>query len=468
MPFGLLDPLKRVFGFRYDAVLPKNRRQAPDGILRSEDTELMPQERRQLLSGSRNIYRNFALAAWMIRRHLDYVSAFSFQAKTGNDALDERLEELIAWWSRPENCDIAGRHSLPRLTRMAEARRTIDGDVFLLKVADGRIQAIEGDRIRTPAGGVPDTVSASDFVHGVKVDASGAATAYCVCQRGPSGDMQPGNSANFVFERVLPATNVYHHAYFDRFDQVRGISPLAAAINTLRDTYEGFDYALAKMKVSQLFGLVFYRGDPNAAGDITAASDGAGYEVDFHKGPVQLDLDPGDRAEFLESKNPSTEFQSFSQTMISVALKALDLPYSFYAENFTNYSGARQALLQYEQAAEIKRSDVRQMLDVLTEWRFGLFLADGLLPGVDASELRWEWVPKGLPWIDPLKEVQANIAAISSGLYSRTRALKEQGIDFYEVADEIAAENEYLSQLGLPTNVQPSNAQIVEVAANAG
>ena len=73
--------------------------------------------------------------------------------------------------------------------------------------------------------------------------------------------------------------------------------------------------------------------------------------------------DPGDRAEFLESKSPSTEFQAFSQVMVSVALKALDIPYSFYAENFTNYSGARQALLQYEQSAKIKRMDLQALLD---------------------------------------------------------------------------------------------------------
>jgi hypothetical protein len=53
---------------------------------------------------------------------------------------------------------------------------------------------------------------------------------------------------------------------FDRFDQLRGISPLAAAINTLRGTYEGFDYALAKAKVAQMFALAFYREAVNRAG----------------------------------------------------------------------------------------------------------------------------------------------------------------------------------------------------------
>jgi len=103
-----------------------------------------------------------------------------------------------------------------------------------------------------------------------------------------------------------------HFGYFDRFDQVRGVSPMAAGVNTLRDTYEGFDYALAKMKVSQLFGLAFFREKSDPVDQPSPSDDdGAGYEVDFGRGPVLLDLDPGDRAEFLESKSPATEFQQF-------------------------------------------------------------------------------------------------------------------------------------------------------------
>jgi hypothetical protein len=45
--------------------------------------------------------------------------------------------------------------------------------------------------------------------------------------------------------------------------------------------------------------------------------------------------------------------------MIQTALKGLDIPYSFFDEAHTNYSGARQALLQYEQSADVKRHDVR-------------------------------------------------------------------------------------------------------------
>ena len=60
--------------------------------------------------------------------------------------------------------------------------------------------------------------------------------------------------------------------------------------------YEGIDYALAKMKVEQLFALVFYRDANDTVAPLTEGSSEAnGYSVNFGKGPVQLDLDPGDK-----------------------------------------------------------------------------------------------------------------------------------------------------------------------------
>jgi hypothetical protein len=64
---GLLHKARRYL-FGYDAVESKNRRQAPTGRLRSEDKELLPHQRRKLTSASRDIHRNFTIAAWAIRR----------------------------------------------------------------------------------------------------------------------------------------------------------------------------------------------------------------------------------------------------------------------------------------------------------------------------------------------------------------------------------------------------------------
>jgi capsid protein len=107
---------------------------------------------------------------------------------------------------------------------------------------------------------------------------------------------------------------------------------------------------------------------------------------------------------------------------------------------------------------------LQALLDHLTCWRIALWIQDGVLPGVQLSDIRWEWIPAGIPWIDPLKEINADIAAIGACLSSRTRRLREQGLDFYDVADELAAENEYLKGLGLPVNLATTNAELLGVA----
>ena len=469
------QPMNRL---AYDATVDKHRRQPPPSSTKDEDLILKPADRRKLVAQSRDIHRNFTIAGWMIRKHLDYTSTFAFQARTGMPEVDEQMEGLIRWWSRPANCDVANRHTLQRMTRLWEERRTIDGDVFVLKLSDGRVQSIEGDRIRTPDSGLPDGVKKSDFTHGVQVRKGGAPKAYVVCKRDKAGKI--------VFERILRSGFVVHHGYFDRFDQVRGISPMAAAVNTLRDTYEGFDYALAKAKVSQLFALAFYRQEYDGTGETltretTVESDGSGdgdledtaqqrYDVDFGRGPIKLELADGDRAEFLEAKSPSSEFQAFCQTMIGAALKGLDIPYSFYDESFTNYSGSRQAMLQYEQSADVKRSDVRVVLNNLTAWRLRLWIEDGALvlpAGMGISDLHWEWIARGIPWIDPLKEVNADVTAIKEGLASTVEVVKRRGRDAYEVADEEAEYRQYRREKGLPVDsASQQSLQIVEINAN--
>jgi capsid protein len=101
-----------------------------------------------------------------------------------------------------------------------------------------------------------------------------------------------------------------------------------------------------------------------------------------------------------------------------------------------------------------------------------LFVEDGelILPdGMFVRDLKWDWIPRGLPWIDPLKEVNANIAALQAGLTSRQRICKERGEDFYEIADERREEEEYLRESGLATEMpgQVDEPQEVVVAADS-
>lgn len=453
----------------YDAVETKGRRKAPQSTIRSEDGYLFGNNRTRLQFSAQDLRRNFAIARWAVSKHLDYVSTFSFSAMSGDEAFDDFLERKVEDWSRPYNFDEAGRHGLQEFIRMAEAARTVDGDIGIVKLRNGKVQAIESDRIRTPSNLYELGLDRTQVVEGVRISKSGKAEAYYVHRRQPGG--------MYEFERTVSSASMMQFAYWDRFDQVRGISPLASALNSFRDVYENFDYALAKAKVSQLFALSMYRSATDSAGMVeaveTAHGDGSGaeggdgecddrkrYDVDFGRGPILLDLEPGDRAEFLESRTPAAEFVAFTEKMIGVALKALDIPYSYYDEAHTNYSGARQAMLQYEQSAEIKRRSVRDLLNRLVVWRIMLWIESGemILPrGMTMRDIRWAWIPAATPWIDPLKETDAELRQMGAGLDNpEDVCLRRSGKSVYDNIDKTARVMAYAKERGVPLSFVPT------------
>jgi hypothetical protein len=451
--------------FGYDCCEEKGRRRAPYSLLRSEDDELPRYRREQTITLTRDIRRNFSIAAWAIRRHLDYVARFKFRSLIGDKTLDRRVTELVNWCAKPWNFDAGRRHGLRRYLRLVEAGRTVEGDHLTIKLANGRAQGIEADRIRTPITYFDGTPPLQPDVlkrmrYGVVLDDYGAATHYAVNRRGPWYTVGPDLQAapgSFVFERLVPARSCLHIGYFDRFDQVRGISPILSSLNQFRDVYEGFDYALAQAKVAQLFALVVKRNSVKSIEEFAASDDGPtdySQQLDFNRGPVLLGLDPGDEADFLQSNNPSANWQAFINTVIAVALKSLDIPFSFYDESHTNYSGSRGAWLMYDQAAEDKADDLREFLDGWTAWRLGMLVYYGVLQlpaGFDpAKDLKWGWVRRRVPWIDPLKEIQAAKLEVDAGFQCTPGIAELMGEDAYDLVDRQAAYLEYRTLAGLP------------------
>ena len=429
---------------RYIAAEPNQQRRDPGTRIQSSDALLDSQKRRRVIEGARELNRNFSVAAWAIRKHLDYVSTFTFQANTDDPVFNERLEALMNWYNRPINCDIAGRHSLRRMVRLAEMRRVLDGDVFLVKLRDGRLQAIEGDRVRSPDNRVDPMYN---WVHGIKVGAGGSMNRVAVWSRSLDGQ--------YTFERDISAGNVIQLAYFDSFDQVRGVSPLTSAIASFQDSLEVTDYARAKAKITQLFALAITR----EMADDDAELYGDEYKVDLGRGPVKLELDPGDKAEFLESRHPSTEFQAFLTLSLQAALKSLDIPWSFYDEKYTNFFGSRAALIQYQQACKSKREDLKEMLDRITVWKIQQWMAAGILSmpaGVQQiDQIYWDWIPAGVPYWNPEQEITGDLMAVEGKLRTRSEIRREKyGDDWRDVVRKLAEERDYLTQYGFDESTE--------------
>lgn len=407
------DPREGMSSFGYDATESKGRRRPPSGINASEDAVLKQRGRDLISSGGRDVHRNFTIARWMIGKHLDYNTQTDFLSGAGSEfgSFDDDLEAWVKEKIRPAAFDIARRHGLDRFLRIAECRHLLDGDMGIMQLASGHVQAIEADRIRSPRE------NDEGWTNGVRTGPGGVALAYGIWDRGPRG-------RGYQWNRSVPASRFHLHGTFDRFDQVRGISPFAAALMPLQDVYEGIDYSLAKLKVEQLFALAIFRktGRTGAPFSEEESTHGGGkrkrYEVDFGRGPIVLDLDDDDDAKFLKSDSPGANSREFLMAVIMIAMKTLDLPFSFFDESFTNFFGSRSAWLHYERSCKAKRDQIIELINWWFMWRLQLAVQDGEMRiprGLSFRRPWWEWVPAGMPWWDPVKEINGDNQAVMAG-----------------------------------------------------
>lgn len=463
----------------YDALRDSGRRRAvPPARVRQTDRKMSNRDRRTMNAKVGDLMDNFALAAWMVRVHIDYVASISFKSTTGNKRLDLEIDEFMDIWSSRFNCHAQRKYSLSKLIRLIEQLRVCYGDCLIVKVGGntpqrGSIQLIEPDRIGDPptdkaAHQADERLDNGPWYNGVKVSATGIPVSYGVNRRTRDGDIE--------WEREVRADNAILVGYFDRHDQYRGISPFITAANHLQDVYEGFNYSLQKVKVAQALAAVITREAEMGIGAIpTEDGDGDGladrdWEWDLSSGPKVFDLNPGEGVSVIQGSSDSMDAISLLKMMTQLCLKSLDLPMSFFSEDFSNWFGQRASGIHMERAARSKRAELIEAMNEITRWRLGMALADGdiaLPAGWEFDDLVWEWVPQAVGWFDPLKEAQGYRALIAAGLDSPKDICRANGKDWEQVLADRAEFEEVAKSLGVSLDfaVGSSSSSAVEQPA---
>jgi capsid protein len=446
----MANAAKDVLYYGYNGTQDKGRRSAPAYRTQSEDEQLDAFHRKRAIATQRDQTRNLPWVAWMVRKHMDYVSNFSFRGTSDDDALNEKLEDLMEEWSRPENCDVAGRHSLSEMINIFEANKVTDGDCAFLKV-QGKLQGIEADKICKPESGkAPKGLTD----HGLLLRKDNSVKAYAICDRGIGGMM--------TLKKMAPAKNVEFGGYFKRFDQTRGISPLLSALNTNQDLAENFEYTLIKIKFHAMLGAQITR-------ESTSTSDGwdyssntynkadgneaTEYHFDMTQPGLKLEMDPGDKVELLESKTPSEEFQDFTEAMMRIALLALDMPFTMLNSKQSNNNAMRTEFRQYMDSAQKKQEANRRILDNLTRWKTRQWLVEGRLTLAEFRAIKWLWQPAGMFLFDPESEIRADTMAVAGAFGSRTSITRSRGGSFRQVAKDLKREQDLLKDLGVTTTI---------------
>ena len=100
---------------------------------------------------------------------------------------------------------------------------------------------------------------------------------------------------------------------------------------------------------------------------------------------------------------------------------------------------------------------------VWARWMDAAVLSGAIeLPGYARAPARHrtvQWIPPRWDWVDPLKDIQAQVLAIDAGLLSRRKAVEATGYDIEEIDRENAADAKRAAGMGLAYGTKPAERQ---------
>jgi lambda family phage portal protein len=356
-------------------------------------------------------------------------------------ATRRKLQSQFRKWAK--TCDADGLTDYYGLQAQAARALIVDGEAFLQM-----IETESGLKLRLiPAELVQSATATTDplNVSGIQFDAQGNRVSYSV--------LKGQNSAEFV---TVPAADMVHLFKPLGAGQVRGTSWLALVILKLADLDGLEDALLMGFKVSALHaGFI-----TNLGNDSTLPYEGqqAGTQLDVSLEPGTMKvLPPGTDVKFNSpmQAQQSTEFLAAQLRAVAAGLHVPEFLLSGDMRG-ANYSSMRSALVAFRSYIERIQYNILipQMLDRV--WNRVMLNED---------DLTVEHYPPALPWVDPLKDVEAVAAEIQAGLVSRRQAVARRGYDIEELDDEIKADRDRETAMGLSFDLNPKTERPQDVAA---
>lgn len=301
---------------------------------------------------------------------------------------------------------------------------------------------------------------------GIEFDAIGRRVAYHFRRRHPGDSTDQGA---VIPETVrVPAADVLHIYRPIDAGQIRGLPHVAPAMVRLflLDQYD--DAELDRKKTAAMFAGFITKTAPEEPliGESEADLDGAAI-ASLEPGTMQVLL-PGEDVKFSSPADVGGGYEAFQyRTLLSVAA-SLGLPYHLVTGDVrqANYSSLRAELVEFRRRVEqLQHGVIAHQLcrPVWARWLETAVLSGALdLPGFAGNPARYrpvQWIPPRWDWVDPLKDIQAQVLAMEAGIISRRKVVEATGYDVEEIDRENAADAARVAALGLRYRTSPGETQ---------
>lgn len=437
----------------------------------------------QLVARSRDIVRKDGWASKAVDEWVCNAIGTGIKPQSMHPALavKEKLQALWSLWAN--EADTAGMTDIYGLQALAFRSMVEGGECFARRhdrdLREGlsvplQFQLLEAEQLPFYlARPTPDTPQGNVVRASIEFDPSGRRTAYYFYKE------HPGERIFFPTGMDLmrvPAAEVMHLFRALRPGQLRGVPWMANALVRLWELDQYDDAELLRKKfAAMMMGFItrqnpddafFPNATPQEATDAGGAANpgGPGAAVAQIEAGTMTELEPGEDVKFSEPADVGGNYESFERIQLLRIAAGLGLPYDMLTGDLskTSYSSIRAGILSFRRLCEQIQFGVFIYQFCRPTWR--AFVEQAVLAGkLDARDyqrnrddyLAVEWHTPKWAWVDPEKDVKAEIMAIRAGLKSRSMSINETGLDEEEVDAQIARDNERADRLGLVLDSDP-------------
>jgi len=416
--------------------------------------------RERIRARARDLERNSDIAGGIITAFERNVvgPGFQLQAKTDDEDINKQIEALWGTWSKARNCDVTGQQNLTEMLRSAVRRKRVDGGVLFIKcytdqgMIPFQLQMLEVDELDSMVA-LPKT-KGNRIVGGIEYNKWNKPVGYHIRQYSIDGFTQ----SEPVY---VDAKDVIFYWEKNRPSQIREMSDMAPTVTRVRDINQYMEAVSVKERIAACLAVLIKKQTPGAGGVMgrgsIASGSGENYSPKSITPGMIAELQPGDDVSVVVPPNSGGGAEDFIRLQQRLASAGQGLSYETTSRDLSqvNYSSARQGLIEDEMTYAMERGIlIEKVLDEIYEtFLISLVLTGRLpIPNFWDNKRDWfkhVWVAPARRWIDPQKEANANQIAMKSGQKTFQQIAAENGYDWKEQLEDIAAAIEYAKSLGI-------------------
>lgn len=444
---------------------------------------------RSLRARSRDLAQNNDYARKflsMVSTHVVGPNNFQLQVQ-GHDVVKSKkiidvagnaaIENAFYNWCQKGQCDITGKYSFFDICNLYIKAVARDGEVLIRKIYGKdvgdfsfQLQILDIDRLDVEKNEVLN--NGVTIRMGVEYNQYSKPIAYWIRTSHPGDTPYYATKDGGIFERI-PADDIYHHFIADRPEQTRGLPWMHTAMARLK-MLQGYEEAAVVAARVGATKMGFFTSPDGDGAPLADETDEQG-TLTQNAEPGRFDVLPaGYDFKTFDPDYPHAMFAEFIKSCLRGVASGIGVAYNTLANDLegVNFSSIRSGTLEErDQWMVIQRWMIENFLnDVYSTWlKFALisnkivFASGGVMPFSKYDKFNvFKWQGRRWQWVDPLKDVEANVVAINNGLRSREDVISETGRDIEDVFMQLSAENEQMKKLNI--NVV-SNAQAGQMDA---